>query len=176
MTEISKEYAQALFELAKEQGSEKEFSQALHLILTELENAPEYAELLSSPNIPIEERRNLIGQAFAEQVPEYVLSFTQLLCERGRIREFKSCVREYEALYRTFESVSTARIISAAALTDSQKKALIEKLEKISGHTVTAEYEIDEALLGGLTVYIDDKVIDGSLRRKLKEVKEVIDK
>ena len=133
------------------------------------------AELLSSPNIPIEERRNLIGQAFAEQVPEYVLSFTQLLCSGAHsgIQKLRKRVR---SALPDLESVSTARIISAAALTDSQKKALIEKLEKISGHTVTAEYEIDEALLGGLTVYIDDKVIDGSLRRKLKEVKEVIDK
>ena len=176
MAEISKEYAQALFELAKEQGIEQECAAALHVIAAELDNMPEYAELLSSPNIPMDERKALIEQAFSAYVPEYVLSFTQLLCEHGHIREFGSCLREYEELYKALESISTARIISAIELTDSQKKKLTEKLEKISGHTVIANYEIDETLLGGLTVYIDDKVIDGSLRRKLKEVKEVIDK
>lgn len=176
MAEIGKEYAQALFELAKEQGCEKEYAVALHTIATELDNAPEYAELLSSPNIHIDERKALIEQAFSGHIPEYVLFFTQLLCEHGHIRDFGSCLREYEELYRALESISTARIISAIELTDSQKKKLTEKLEKISGHTVLSTYEIDETLLGGLTVYIDDKVIDGSLRRKLKEVKEVIDK
>lgn len=176
MTEISKEYAQALFELAKEQNSEKEFALALNTVAKELENAPEYAELLSSPNIPIDERKALIEQAFAEHIPEYVLSFTQLLCEHGHIRDFGSCLREYKDLYRALKSISTARVVSAAALTDQQKEVLIKKLEKISGNQITAVYEVDATLLGGLTVYLDDKVIDGSLRRKLKEVKEVIDK
>ena len=176
MTEISKEYAQALFELAKEQGTEKEFSEALGKIAVELESAPEYAELLSSPNIPLDERKSLIAHAFADHVPEYVLSFTQLLCQQGHMREFSSCVKAYDELYKALESISTARVISAVALSEAQKEALIKKLEKVSGHMVTATYEIDESLLGGLTVYIDDKVIDGSLRRKLKEVKEVIDK
>ena len=176
MTETSKEYALALFELAKEQGNEREFALALNTVAKELENAPESAELLSSPNIPTEERNALIEQAFAAHVPEYVLSFIQLLCRQGHIREFGSCVREYETLYKELESISTARVISAAALTDRQKEALMKKLTKISGNKITAVYEIDETLLGGLTVYLDDKIIDGSLRRKLKEVKEVIDK
>ena len=176
MTEISKEYAQALFELAKEQNSEKEFALALNTVAKELENAPEYAELLSSPNIPIDERKALIEQAFSEHIPEYVLSFTQLLCENGHIRDFGNCLREYEELYRALESISTARVVSAVALTNQQKEVLIRKLEKISGNKITAVYEVDATLLGGLTVYLDDKVIDGSLRRKLKEVKEVIDK
>lgn len=174
MMETAKEYATALFELAKETNEEKQFADALVFIRNTFTSNPEYVDLLSSPNIPARERRTLLEKAFAERVPEYVLSFTELLCDRGHIREFDKCVKEYEQLLKAFASVSNARVVSAVSLTDSEKAALIRKLEKISGHSVTAQYEIDESLLGGMVVHMDDTVIDGSLKHQLKEVKEVI--
>lgn len=173
MTETAKEYAVALFELAKEENSEKQFADALENIRAEFDGNPEYADLLSSPNISLRERRTLLENAFFGRVPEYVLSFVQLLCDKGHIRELGKCIGEYEQLNKAYESVSNARIVSFVPLTEKEKEALIKKLEKISGHHV-AEYEIDESLLGGVTVYMDDAVIDGSLKHQLKEVKEVI--
>ena len=174
MTETAKEYATALFELANETGEEHVFADALCVIQNEFASAPEYIDLLSSPSIPLSERRTLLEKAFFGKVPENVLSFAELLCDKGHIREFDKYVREYEQLVKAFAAVSSARVVSAVPLTDSEKASLIKKLEKISGHMVTAQYEIDESLLGGVSVYIDDTVIDGSLKRQLKEVKEVI--
>lgn len=174
MTQTTKEYAVALFELAKETESEKAFADALKVILTEFTNNPEYMQVLSSPNISVRERRALLEKAFAGQVPEFVLSFTQLLCDNGHIGDFDKYVKEYEQLLKAFTSVSDARIVSTVSLTDTQKAALIKKLEKISGHHVTAQYEIDASLLGGIVIHMDDTVIDGSLKHQLKEVKEVI--
>lgn len=176
MTQTAKEYACALFELAGEtnDGSEKKFADALSIILNEFKSNPEYIDLLSSPNIPIGERRAVLEKAFAGYVPEYVLSFTQLLCDNGHIKDFEIYVKEYEQLVKAFSSVSNARVVSMIPLTDSEKEALLKKLEKISGHHVTAKYEIDESLLGGMVIYMDDTVIDGSLKHQLKEVKEVI--
>ena len=174
MTEISKEYASALFSLAREQGNEEEVRDGLRLVASAFGEVPDYTALLSSPNIPAEERCAMLSRAFDGRVPEYVLSFVQLLCKRNHIRFIGECVNEYEALFRALASLSTARVVSAVALTDEEKKALTKKLEKLSGHRVTMQYEIDETILGGLIVYMDDKVIDGSLRRKIQKVKEVI--
>lgn len=174
MTEISKEYAAAVFELAKEMSVEKDFLAALSLVESELAAEPEYSLLLSSPNIPILERQRLIEQAFADKIPEYVLSFIELLCENGHIQLFSDCVNEYEKMYKALSSVSSARIVSAIELSDKEKTALIGKLEKLTGNTVAAEYEINESIIGGVIVYIDDRVIDGSIRHRLQEVKEVI--
>lgn len=172
MTEISKEYASALFEIAREKMAVDETAGALRLVLEQFEAAPEYANLLSSPNIPIKERRFLIEEAFSKYLPDYLLSFVMILCEKGHIKELSQCVDEYNAMNKAFSKVSEARIISAIELTENEKEALLKKLEIISGHTVNANYEIDEKIIGGLVIYIDDKVIDGSLRHKLKEIKE----
>ena len=174
MTDISKEYAAALFALARESGQERAFSAALALIDRQLTAQPEYAALLSSPNVPLKERLELLEEAFGTQVPEYVLSFTQLLCEKGHIRQFSACVQEYEALVRALSDVSAARIVSAVELTGEEKAALVQRLAALSGHTVEPTYEIDGSILGGVVVYMDDRVIDSSLRHKFKEIKEVI--
>ena len=174
MTQISKEYAVALFELAKEQSCAKEFSDALKLIRGEFDAQPEYIELLSSPNIPSAERRRLIGDAFGTHVPGDVLSFTQLLCEKEHIRLFGECADEYDKLYTALEAVSAARVVSAVELTEEEKTSLITKLEKLTGRTVLPSYELDPSLIGGAVIYIGDTVIDGSLRSRLKEIKEVI--
>ena len=124
--------------------------------------------------MPLKERLGLLEEAFGTQVPEYVLSFTQLLCEKGHIRQFSACVQEYEALVRALSDVSAARIVSAVELTGEEKAALVQRLAALSGHTVEPTYEIDGSILGGVVVYMDDRVIDSSLRHKFKEIKEVI--
>ena len=175
MAQISKEYAEALFALACEESKENEFMAALEKIGKVFEETPEYTEFLASPSIPLQERLNAIAASLGETLPEYVLSWLQLLCEKGRIGYFSKCVEEYRALLNAQKSVVTAKVISAVPLTEGELKALKQKLEKISGSTVLPVCSIDDSLLGGVVVEINGKVIDGSLRHRLHRVKEVME-
>ena len=174
MTEKSKEYGTALFSLAMENQAEQEYAEALEVILAAFEETPEYIEFLASPGIPKTERIDAIEQAFGANLPEYVVSFVKLLCEKGHIRSFKACVHEYNKLLDVSKNVSVAKIVSAVELTDSEKERLKQKLEKMSGHFVELECTVDASLMGGLVIEMDGKVIDGSLQRRLQEVKEVM--
>lgn len=176
MAEISREYASALFELAKETNSEKEFFDSLKLISETLMENPEYIDVLASPCIPQKERTDSIAEAFGDFVPKYVLSFMQLLCKNGRIREFEECFSEYEKMYLYFSRETTAYVTSAIPLTDEEKERIHKKLENLSGRLVTAEYSVDKSLLGGAVVKIDGKIYDGSLKHQLNELKEVMGK
>ena len=51
-----------------------------------------------------------------------------------------------------------------------------EKLEKKSGKTAVIEYIIDESIIGGIIVEMDGKIIDSSIKRHLKDMKDVINK
>lgn len=174
MTDIAKEYGTALFMIAKEEEAVAAFAGALSLVQDAFAQNGEYQELLASPGIPLKERTALLEQAFASSVPESVLSFLSLLCEQGHIREFAACKAEYDALYNEAARVSRTVIKSAVPLSDGEKQTLIDKLQTLSGHTVEAVYEIDESLLGGVVVEMDDRVIDGSLKRQMRKLKEVI--
>ncbi len=174
MTEISNEYASALFSLALEAGMKKEYGAALDKISDVFKKTPEYLEFLASPAISATERLSAAQAAFSESVPEHVMSFLQLLCEKGKVRIFAECTEAYRKLLEESEKITAAKVKSAVELTDEEKSELKQKLEKKTGHTITLECSTDSSLMGGLIIEIDGKVIDGSVKARLAEVKDVI--
>ena len=87
---------------------------------------------------------------------------------------FDAAVTEYKALLNAWSHVFEARVTCAAELTSQEQAQLKAKLETIYGGTVRMAYTVDPSLLGGLIVEIDGKIMDGSLRRRLRDVKEVM--
>ena len=174
MSEVAKEYGAALFMVAAESEQTDGFSEALDVIGKAFEENPDYITLLSSPNIPMDERLGQIEQAFGGAVDEKVLSFLQLLCQKGHIREWEAAVAEYRALWQAAAQVCDAVVTSAVPLTDTQQQKLLEKLEQTYGKTVRAVYRVDPTVMGGLIVEMDGKVLDGSLRERLREIKDVM--
>ena len=176
MAGVSREYAQALFSLAQETQSEEAIYEGLKLVADLVRENPEILDFLAAPNIPMKERTGVLEKALAGNVPEYTLSFVQLLCEHGYIRELKGCVSDYEDLWNTARGLSTAQVVSAVALTEEEKRQLQQRLCAKSGHEVRLECSVDESLLGGLVVTLDGKVMDGSLKHRLNEVREVMNR
>ena len=168
MAQISNEYAEALFALALETGSVKEYSEALYIVLNLMKENPEYIDFLSSPDIPKQERVGAIESAFGGKIPETVVSFLCLLC---RIHTLKDCISDYKKLSDAADGVSTAEVISAVELTEDEKTALKSKLEGLCGHRVELDCSVDKSLIGGVKVTVDGKVIDGSVKQKLHELK-----
>ena len=174
MVEISKEYGTALFMLACEKDAKKEYGDALQIVAAVFHDNPEYTMLLSSPGIPLEERLAAIDAAFADRLPEDVVSYLKLLCERGRIAYFDEAAEEYSRLHNASEHVAKAKVVSAVTLTEEEKTALQAKLEGVCHSTVSLECSIDPSLIGGLIVEVDGRILDGSVRHHLNEVKDVI--
>ncbi|HAB00973.1 MAG TPA: ATP synthase F1 subunit delta [Ruminococcaceae bacterium] len=174
MAQSSKEYAEALFSLAVEKEQEQEYFDAVTAFSRVLKDNPEYAELLSSPAIAKKERVAALEELLKGRVPSDVLCFLSLLCERGKIRELPDCVREYDLLLGVRRRTSTATVVSAVALTEEEKQKLQKKLEAFCRRRVVLVCRCDPSLIGGITVTVDGQVLDGSLKRRLQDVKEVI--
>lgn len=174
MSEIGKEYGTALFALALEKGAVQEYADALTLVEQALEQQEEYLSFLVCPSIPMGERTAALREAFGARVPEDVLSFLQLMCQRARIACLADALAQYRALLDECMRTVSAKVTCAVALSDEQKERLERKLEHKLGRHVQAEYEIDEQLLGGFVVKVDEKTLDASLRQRLREIKEVM--
>lgn len=176
MTDIAKEYGTALFEVACEVNEKKRYAEALETVKRTALGIPQLLELISSPGIPLNERLDVIDRAFSEALPEHVLSYLKLMCEKGRIGCLIESIEEFRRLFDESERVSVVKVTSAIALTDEEKQRLTDKLTKKENRRVTAEYFVDPTLLGGLSIEVDGKIMDGSVRRRLRDVKEVINK
>ncbi len=174
MTEIAKEYGTALFLLAAEEDREQDYADALDRVCDAFSQSPDYLELLKSPAIPPAERQSAILAVFGRCLPTHVLSYLQLICEKGRMDCFMEAAEEYRALLSASMHCSRAKITTAAPLDEEQKAKLVDALERKYQRKIQADYYTDPALLGGAVVEMDGHVLDGSLKHRLREVKEVM--
>ncbi len=174
MTTTSKEYAEALFELSEEEKSTSETADGLRLVEEMLASTPGYLAMLASPAISRENRLKSLEEAFRGRIPEVLLGVLRMMVSRGHINGLSEMASYYENLAREFRGESVALISSAVELTDAEKASLKAGLERKFGRKVEPHYTVNPSLLGGLRVEIEGKVIDGSIRNKLDQIKEVI--
>lgn len=175
MTQTSKEYAEALFELAVRDNTVAEVSDALKLIGQTLDENPEYRAMLASPAIGKEARLASLDQAFGDQVPKTVLALLRMMISKGHVSSLNGMFRAYEELAREHRGETVAQVTSAVRLTDGEAERLKARLEKTIGRKVILSLSVDPSLLGGIRVEADGRVIDGTIRNKLNQIKEVMD-
>ena len=92
--------------------------------------------------------------------------------------EFSGCCDEFTRRYNADHNISEAVVTSATELSEEQMSALKEKLEKISGKTISLKQRIDPSVLAGLRVELEGKQLDGTVQSRLsgisKKLSEVI--
>ncbi len=174
MTETSRSYAEAMFSLATETTSVPATLEALTFARDELYNTEGALELLASPAIAKDERQAVLEKAFEGRLPQHVLNLLCVMVDHGCIRELDDCVKAFRELHDAALKLSTAQVTSAVPLTKAEEAELAAQLTKKLGRTIRLTCDVDASLLGGMIVRVDGKVIDGSLRHKLQQIKEVM--
>ena len=174
MTGTAKEYADALLMLAKDSGKEQVFADALTLAADVFSNNPAYLDLLASPAIAKDIRKDLLRKALGEALPKEVIACIALMCDNGHIREFTAMQETYIEQFHILSKVTVATITSATALSDEQQKTLLQQISACTGHTVRATYTVDPSLIGGVKVEMDGCILDGTIKHRLRELKEVM--
>lgn len=174
MTTTSREYAGALFELAVQEGNTKETSEGLETVVSALLQMPEYRALLASPAISKKDRLEALDSAFRGKIPDILLAILRMMVSRGHISELNRMARDYDELARGYQGESMAIVTSAVPLKEAETVVLRAKLEKKLGRKIILQCREDPDLIGGIRVEVDGRVIDGSIRNKLDEIKEVM--
>lgn len=167
MTRAGTVYGRGLYALAKEDGLEACILQELQVLETAFGEQPDFLKLLASANLPKDERIGILESCFREKVHPYVLNFLKLLTEKGYIRQFSDCYKAYQAQYNAEKGILEVRAVSAIALTDTQKKCLVDKLVGITGKKICLICREDPAVLGGIRLSYDGVQIDGTVQGRL---------
>ena len=175
MTHTSREYAEALYQLAAEEGKTGEYAAALEEVEAAFAAEPGVLNLLASPAISREERMNSLSEAFEGRIPLSMLVLLRMMVYRGHARSIPEMIRNYRDLAREQRGETVARVASAVPLTEKQLEALRAGLEKRFGKKMELVCEVDPALMGGIRVETEGRVLDGTLRTRLQEIKEVME-
>jgi len=170
MTNVASVYAQALYDLSRDERLSGEILEQMKQLRTIFAQSSEYVKLLCAPNLSKEERCALIDEAFSGQVHIYVLNFLKILTEKGYMRQFVECCDVYRTLYNEDHGILLVKVTTAAAMSAQQSARLQAKLARITGKTVELSQQIDPACLGGVRLDYDGKRIEDTVRGRLDEL------
>ena len=135
---------------------------------------PEFIQLLGSPNIPKEERVQILDSSFRGKIDPYVLNFLKVLTEKGYIRHFSGCCQFYRQCYNKDNGIMPLIAYTAVPLADELRRKLTAKLSTGTGKTIELDCRIDPETLGGGRLDFDGKQVDGTVRRRLEDIRGLL--
>lgn len=166
--QLAIKYSRAMFLLAQEEGKLVEYGQELQSLADGLESAPELKAFLESPMIPRQAKQEAAEKIFAGELSPMVMNFLRLLLDKQRVSIFREIVRQYENFANEAQGILVADVTTARDLSDSLGERLMAKLGEVTGKKIKLRKHLDEKLLGGAVVRMGDRLLDGSLRSRMK--------
>jgi F-type H+-transporting ATPase subunit delta len=170
-TTAARRYAEAAFELATRDDALDAYRDGLDLAAGTVGQV-DALEVLRNPARPLRQRTDLVDALLAKRVPEPVLKLVGLLVERGRIEQLSNVAAEFHRMLDVERGVVQAIARTALPLTADETAALQQKVATMTGRTVDLKVEVDESLIGGLTVRVGDTLYDASVRGRLERLRE----
>jgi F-type H+-transporting ATPase subunit delta len=163
----AKRYANALFELAREQKIDAEVESALAELSGALKGSVQAERLLMNPRLDLAEKRRMFTRILAGSggpAGELLLNFFSVLFEKSRFNLVHEVAAEYKIIADQAQGESIAVVRTAQPLDPASEAKLTAVLEKRTGTKVFLKKEVDASVLGGVEVRIGNRVIDGTIR------------
>jgi F-type H+-transporting ATPase subunit delta len=168
----SLQYATALADIVLEQGAAEPTRQQLEDLRAAYEESLELRNFLGSPAIPREAKHGAIEKLVARLGGSKIIrNFLFVMVDNQRTHLLSGIVATFEDVLRKRQGVAEAEVTSASELNDGQKTALLRTLERLSGKRIQAKYSLQPQLLGGAVVRIGDTIYDGSVLKKLNQLR-----
>ena len=168
-------YANAVFELARDQKAVDAVSSDLAGLRRAVETSPDLARLVRSPVFSAEDHAKAL-KAILEKMGAHPLTvkFVLLLAQKRRLFVLNQIITSYESLVAKSRGETEAEVTSARHLQDDEIAELKAVLKSKLGKEPRLHSRIDPTLLGGLIIKVGSRMIDSSLRTKLDGLRQAM--
>jgi len=171
---LDKRYALALYKVAEEKGKVKEYLDDFRAICDLIDNNDDFREVIKHPQISTNKKKETFIKIFKGNIDEELLSFLLILIEKDRIAYIREKLNEMEKIHLERENTLIAVVKTAVPLLEHEAEALRKNLEKKYDKKIIMTTEVDKNILGGVFVRVGNDVIDGTVKSKLDEMKEIM--
>lgn len=172
--EIARRYAEALYQLASEEDCVDRIVEDYRRAISEVAGVPEFGRFLAHPLVPRDKKNALIEKAFPD-ISEYLRNLFYLLIRNGREGYLGLIYEEFLSLRAEKEGVIRVGVTAAHELPQEDRDRLAARLSAVLGGRVELEERVDPGLLGGVRIEVAGKVLDGTLKAKLKGLRALLE-
>lgn len=169
---VSYRYAKSLMMLAIEQNQLEEAYRDMQLLSDICKQNRDFVVVLKSPIIKSDKKVSIINAIVKGKLSPIVDGFIKIIANHRREGLLVEIAESFVAQYKEFKKVSIAEVVSATPLDDVQRKKIMEAVKKVVGREVELTEKVNSDIIGGLIVRVGDRQFDGSILRKIKELKK----
>lgn len=175
-TKITIRYAAAFFDLAEERGVVENANEDMLLLGNICTSNRDFVRMLQNPVVHVDKKYKIVTQIFGSSVNKLSLSFMKLMIRKRRERYLPAIAEAFADLYKASKGIKTAYVTSAVDLAAKEKAGVLEILRKLTDKEIDLVEKINESLIGGFIINLDNFQIDQSVSSKIKKLKKDFEK
>lgn len=168
-TAAARRYARAVFDLASERGDAERWQQDLGAIAA-LMSDPGADAVFANSKVAQSDKFALVERAL-QGIDPLSLNLARLLVRKHRTALASDIANAFGELYDEAQGIAHATVRTAVELGDAERQAVVKRLSEMTGKTVVIDTEVDASIIGGMIVRIGDRLIDGSTRTRLVQLR-----
>jgi F-type H+-transporting ATPase subunit delta len=171
---IANRYARALLQVVVEKKEDPErIERELAEVVALLESHADLGRTLGSPAVVSARRVAVVDDLVRRSKwTETTANLLRVMAAKERIPILEFVRESYRRQLDEHQNIEKAEVVTPQALSKAEEKALIGKLEQLTGKTVRAEFRTDSNLMGGLMVRIGNRIYDATVTAQLARFKE----
>lgn len=166
-------YAEALLDVARAEGLLDVVESELFNVARAMEGSDELRSALTDPVIPVAKRQAIIEDLLgpARGASNLTTSLVSFIVGAGRARDLPAIADRFVRLAAAERQHEVAEVRSALPLDGEQQRRLADALSRATGKQVEVKVIVDPAVLGGLEARVGDRVIDGTVRNRIRQLR-----
>lgn len=169
---VSKVYSDALFSTVKDNDKLDLVYEEVKEILIIFKTNTDLKKLLDSPKIVKEDKIKSMEDIFDTKISKELMGLVVSVIEKGRQSEFVAIFEEFIKTVKEFKNIGLAYVTSAIELSEEKKKQIEARLLETSKYDkMELEFKVDESIIAGLIIRINDRVLDSSVSKRLSNIK-----
>ncbi|HJL77355.1 MAG TPA: ATP synthase F1 subunit delta [Acidimicrobiales bacterium] len=165
-------YAEALFSVASVEGDLSAVEDELFDFAQAFRSNDELRTTLADDNVPAARRLQVVDDLLDGRASATTSSLVAMVVGAGRAAELPAIVDAFIERSAASRNKAVATVRSAIALTADQRERLAAAIRTSTGKDVEIRVVEDPSVLGGVVTEIGDDIIDGSVRRRLNQLRE----
>ena len=163
-------YARAIFHAAEAEDVLDRVGDELYRFARAVEDHPQLRDRLTDPGVEVTDKLAVVEELLSKAHPR-TASFALFLVHAGRARQLEDVADALADLVAEARARAVAEARTAVQLDDSRRQRLAEAIEEATGKKVDLKVIVDPDVVGGVVVTVGDTVIDGSVSRRLSELR-----
>lgn len=171
---VGKRYASSLFEVGLELGRIDDFHSQMKFVGETFKSEEKLLLILEHPRISSKEKQDLVNSIFGKNVSDEIINFLSIVIDKRREDSIMDIIKEYNTLYKDYKGIMEIEAVTAIPMDQKAQEKLKLVLTNKFNKKVHLFNSVDESIIGGVLLRMDEKIIDSSLRGQLKEMEAII--